>query len=161
MVDEYPMLFFSCRLLFFTLHCIYSIYTVEVERLWINLSNQRKEPLYEQIIQQVKQQIIQGELVEEQELPSIRMLAKESNTSVITVRRAYAELEREGYICTKQGKGCFVTSRPKEELRHNSEEEFLKEVDELLLKGQRLGFTMCEMSTMIDATIKTKGEDKQ
>lgn len=74
----------------------------------IIISNTAKEPIYEQISSQIKNLILQGKLQPDEPLPSIRNLAKELKVSVITTKRAYEELEKEGYIVTIGGKGTFV-----------------------------------------------------
>lgn len=74
----------------------------------IIVSNTSDEPIYLQILNQIKEQIMKGELVESHPLPSIRSLAKELNISVITTKRAYDELEKEGFIVTVAGKGSYV-----------------------------------------------------
>ena len=77
----------------------------------IIISNSSGVPIYEQICSQIKAQIVSGELREGELLPSIRLLAKELRISVITTKRAYEELEREGYIYTLAGKGCYVSAQ--------------------------------------------------
>lgn len=74
----------------------------------IILSNSSDKPIYEQISSQVKAQILSGTLAAGAKLPSIRALASDLGVSVITTKRAYADLEQLGFICTVQGKGCFV-----------------------------------------------------
>ncbi len=74
----------------------------------IIISNSNKQPIYEQISFQIKEQIIKGQLAKDELLPSIRNLAKELQISVITSKRAYEELERDGFIHTVPGKGTFV-----------------------------------------------------
>ena len=74
----------------------------------ILISNASGLPIYEQITTQIKQKILSGELAAGEALPSIRALAKDLRISVITTKRAYDELEREGLVCTVAGKGCFV-----------------------------------------------------
>ncbi len=74
----------------------------------IIITNQSDRPIYEQIIDQIKAQIMNGELKEGDALPSMRLLAKELRISIITTKRAYEELEREGYIESYTGKGSFV-----------------------------------------------------
>ena len=74
----------------------------------IIISNSAGVPIYEQITQQMKGLILRGELREGEALPSMRLLAKELRISVITTKRAYEELEREGFLTTVPGKGCFV-----------------------------------------------------
>lgn len=81
------------------------------------ISNSSPEPIYQQIVTQLKQLILAGDLNEADGLPSIRTLAKELQISVITTKRAYEELERDGYIETVAGKGSFVAAQNKELLR--------------------------------------------
>ena len=83
----------------------------------IIISNSSPEPIYEQIGKQIKSQIISGDLLEGAPLPSIRKLAQELHISVITTKRAYEELEKEGFIDTVGGKGTFVAIQNKELLR--------------------------------------------
>ena len=94
----------------------------------IFIDNKSGLPIYDQIYSQIKSQIISGGLREDQLLPSIRNLAKDLGISVITTRRAYDELEREGFIYTVAGKGCFVAAKNTELLR----EENLREIEERL-----------------------------
>ena len=96
----------------------------------IIIENASPLPIYEQIIQQVRAQILSGELKEGEMLPSIRALAKDLRISVITTRRAYDELEREGYIQTVAGRGSFVGRRSAELVR----EENLRRIEQLLGK---------------------------
>ena len=85
--------------------------------LHIVISNQSGKPIYEQIVEQVKALIISGELKEGDALPSMRLLAKELRISVITTKRAYEELEREGFLYSQTGKGSFVAGKDKELIR--------------------------------------------
>ena len=94
----------------------------------IILSNSSGKPIYEQIADQVKEQIMTGALSAGDALPSMRLLAKELRISVITTKRAYEELEREGFLTTVPGKGCFVAARDLELVR----EETLRRVEEHL-----------------------------
>ena len=81
------------------------------------VSNISDVPIYEQIKQQVKSAILSGELQEEEALPSLRTLAKELKISVLTITRAYNELEEEGFVKNLQGRGCFVMGRGSELIR--------------------------------------------
>jgi len=81
------------------------------------ISNASPDPIYQQIVRQIKGQIISGELPEGEPLPSIRALARELQISVITTKRAYEELDKEGLIDTVGGKGTFVASQNQEFLR--------------------------------------------
>lgn len=83
----------------------------------IILSNSSKKPIYEQIVDQVKEQIISGELKAGDALPSMRLLSRELHISVITTKRAYEDLERDGFLENVPGKGCFVTPQNKELIR--------------------------------------------
>lgn len=91
----------------------------------IIISNSSNQPIYEQIQTQIKNAIISGNIQPLEILPSIRVLAKELRISVITVKRAYDELEAEGYLETVVGKGCFVSQKNKELMR----EEQLKKIE--------------------------------
>lgn len=77
----------------------------------IIISNSSNSPIYEQIREQIKNKIISNELKVGEMLPSIRSLARDLKISVITTKTAYEELEREGYILTMQGKGCFIANK--------------------------------------------------
>ena len=81
------------------------------------IDNKSGEPIYNQIYSQIKNQIISGELKEDEMLPSIRGLAKDLRISFITTKRAYEELEREGFIYTLPAKGCYVAPQNVELLR--------------------------------------------
>ena len=94
----------------------------------IKISNAGGVPIYEQIVSQIKAKIIAGELMEGDALPSMRLLAKELRISVITTKRAYEELEREGFIVSMTGKGSFVAGKDLEFVR----EEHLRQIEELM-----------------------------
>ena len=89
---------------------MYTVYT-EMDGAF-TISQSDKRPMYLQIMEQIKQRIAVGDWKEGQPIPSIRQLAVDFQVSVITVKRAYLELEREGVIVTQQGKGSFVASKP-------------------------------------------------
>lgn len=94
----------------------------------IKISNAGGVPIYEQIVSQIKAKIIAGELREGDALPSMRLLAKELRISVITTKRAYEELEREGFIVSMTGKGSFVAGKDLEFVW----EEHLRQIEELM-----------------------------
>lgn len=94
----------------------------------IIIRNSSDMPIYEQIKEQLKKQIIEGKLKEGEQLPSIRYLAKELRISVITTKRAYDELEIEGFINSVQGKGSFVAIQNQDLIR----EEYLKKIENYL-----------------------------
>ena len=88
------------------------------------VSNASDKPIYEQIYSQIKGAILRGEAKEGDALPSIRALAKELRISVITTKRAFDDLERDGFICSVQGKGSFVAARNKELIREEHLNQF-------------------------------------
>lgn len=97
----------------------------------ILISNASPHPIYEQIVQQIRAQILGGDLTEGEQLPSIRKLARDLQISVITTKRAYEELEREGFINTVGGKGTFVAAQNPEFLR----EKRMRAVEEKLAEA--------------------------
>ena len=101
----------------------------------ILIDNKSGEPIYNQIYSQIRSQIISGGLAENELLPSIRGLAKDLRISFLTTKRAYDDLEAEGFIYTIPGKGCFIAARNTELLR----EENLKKIEEHLDEIVRLG----------------------
>ena len=107
----------------------------------IYIDNKSGTPIYDQIYTQIKNQIISGDLKEDELLPSIRNLAKDLRISVITTKRAYDELERDGFIYTLPAKGCFVAPKNVELLR----EENLKKMEELMQEIVRLAAS-CNIS---------------
>ena len=118
----------------------------------IIISNAGGAPIYEQICSQIKAKIMSGELAEGDALPSIRLLAKELRISVITTKRAYEELEREGFLVTYPGKGSFVAGKNLELIR----EERLRQIEELRSRARELaaqcGLTDAELAEMLRLT---------
>ncbi len=116
--------------------------------LTIVISNASDQPIYDQIYTQLKNSILTGQLSEGEALPSIRALAKELRISVITTKRAYDELERDGFIDMVAGKGCFVARRNMELLR----EENLRQIEEYMQRIAELaavcGLTKQELLEM-------------
>lgn len=116
----------------------------------IIISNSNSSPIYEQITRQIKDHILQGELKAGDALPSMRVLAKELRISLITTKRAYEELERDGFIETVPGKGCFVSEKNTEFLR----EEQLRQVEGFLQQAadaaRRCGLSLDELREMLE-----------
>lgn len=109
--------------------------------MYIYIDNKGGMPIYDQIYTQIKNEILSGKLRENDALPSIRNLAKDLRISVITTKRAYDELEREGYIYTLPAKGCFVAPQNRELIR----EENLKKVEMHLDEIRKLAL-LCGLS---------------
>lgn len=118
------------------------------------VSNASDRPIYEQIYTQIKGAILRGECREGDPLPSIRALAKELRISVITTKRAFDDLERDGFIYSVQGKGSFVAVKNRELLR----EEYLRQVEGKLSEAISLarsgGVTDEELSEMFSYLLK-------
>jgi GntR family transcriptional regulator len=132
----------------------YNVYNVYIqfkgEHMDIIISNSKSEPIYEQIYEQIKSHIMSGKLRAGDALPSMRLLAQELRISVITTKRAYEELERDGFIESYTGKGSFVKAQNAELLR----EENLRQTEELLSQACRLaqscGISADELKAIID-----------
>lgn len=120
----------------------------------IIISNSSGKPIYEQITGQIKNMIINGELIPGQPLPSMRLLAKELRISVITTKRAYEDLERDGFITTLVGKGSFVSETNTELVK----EEQLKIIEEYLEKAadsaRMSGIKLEELHDILDMIYK-------
>ncbi len=120
----------------------------------IIITNGSSKPIYEQIASQIKAAILSGELMEGSPLPSIRALANDLHISVITTKRAYAELEEAGFIDTVQGKGSFVAGGNLELLR----EERLRQVEALLTsavaEAASAGINPDEVREMLDVLLE-------
>ena len=120
----------------------------------IIISNTSGKPIYEQIVSQVKGLILSGKLREGEALPSMRLLARELRISVITTKRAYEELEREGFVQSVPGKGSFVAARDAEILR----EETLRKIERALSEAVELaragGVSGEELKETIDLLLR-------
>lgn len=107
----------------------------------IIITNSSNEPIYKQIIKQIKAMIIRGELKEGQVLPSIRGLAKDLQVSVITTKRAYDELEKEGFIYVVPGKGSYVAAQNREDIREQKLRIVEDKLSEIVTLSKMLGIS--------------------
>ncbi|MBQ8747860.1 MAG: GntR family transcriptional regulator [Clostridia bacterium] len=98
----------------------------------ILIDNKSGVPIYDQIYSQIKSQIISGILEQDETLPSIRALAKDLRISFITTKRAYEELEKDGFIYTLPGKGCYVAPKNVELLREENLKKIEAHMDEIV-----------------------------
>ncbi|MDR3587997.1 MAG: GntR family transcriptional regulator [Desulfosporosinus sp.] len=114
----------------------------------IIIANSSPDPIYQQIVSQIKNLILKGDLTEAEALPSIRILAKELQISVITTKRAYEELERDGYIETVGGKGSFVSTQNKELLREKRLRVVEEKVAAAILAARTVGLEREELLEM-------------
>ena len=115
----------------------------------IIIDNKSGVPIYDQIYSQIKAQIIGDALRQDEALPSIRSLAKDLRISVITTKRAYAELEKEGFIYTIAAKGCFVAPKNVELLREETLKNIENHIDQIVRLSQSVGLSEQEILDMV------------
>ena len=132
--------------------------TVRGDVLYIVLSNSSDLPIYEQIKEQVKTQILSGELSENEMLPSLRQLAKDLKISVLTTTRAYNELEEEGFITSRQGKGFFVMPRGSDLLREQLIKDVETNLNNAILSAQRASMTDDELVQLLKLLLEVSAE---
>lgn len=135
--------FFFEKVLDKSVTTVYTVYIQYERRAQMNIfiDNRSGAPIYDQIYSQIKNQIISGTLIENEPLPSIRNLAKDLRISVVTTKRAYDELEREGFIYTLPAKGCFVAAQNTELLKEHN----LKKIEEHVIEIKNLA-AACQLS---------------
>lgn len=126
--------------------------------MYIVLSNSSDLPIYEQIKEQVKTQILCGELSENEMLPSLRQLAKDLKISVLTTTRAYNELEEEGFITSRQGKGFFVMPRGSDLLREQLIKDVETNLNNAILSAQRASMTDDELVQLLKLLLEVSDE---
>ena len=115
-----------------------------MKRLHIIIRNSSGTPIYEQIVAQIKDAILTGGLAPGEALPSMRLLAKELKISVITTKRAYEELEREGFISTQQGRGSFVAERDLEFVREEKMRQLESQLEQAAATAKGCGVDRAE-----------------
>lgn len=116
----------------------------------IIISNSANEPIYLQIINQIKSQILTGDLKEGQALPSIRSLAKELEISVITTKRAYDELEKDGFIVTVAGKGSYVAPVNADILKENKMKMIEQKLSDTITEAKLIGMSLEELKKILE-----------
>lgn len=115
----------------------------------ILIDNKSGTPIYDQIYSQIKAQIISGELQENEMLPSIRGLAKDLRISFITTKRAYDELEKEGFLYTIPAKGCYVAPKNVELLREESLKKIEDHIDQIMKLAASCNLSKDDIVSMI------------
>ena len=115
----------------------------------ISIDNKSGAPIYDQIYSQIKNMIISGELREDEMLPSIRGLAKDLRISFITTKRAYDELEREGYIYAVQAKGCYVAPKNVELIREENLKKIEHHMEEIVKLAASCNLSQQELMEML------------
>lgn len=118
------------------------------------INNSIMVPIYEQIVDQIKLLIRDGELKENDILPSVRALSSELRISALTVKKAYDALEQEGYIVTVHGKGSYVASCNKELLLEEQKKELEKELLQTIQKGRRYGISDRDIKALFEIILE-------
>lgn len=126
--------------------------------MFIVLSNSSELPIYEQIKEQIKTQILSGELEENEMLPSLRQLAKDLKISVLTTTRAYNELEEEGYISSRPGKGFFVMPSSSELLREQLIREVENNLNAAIQASRRMSMTDDELVKLLKLLLEVSDD---
>ena len=116
----------------------------------IIINNSLMIPIYEQIVDQIKTLIRKGELKENDNLPSVRALARELKISALTVKKAYDNLEQEGYTVTVHGKGTYVAAANTERMKEEQRREVETDLDNAVQKGRRCGLTDEEIRELFE-----------
>lgn len=111
-------------------------------------------PIYEQIVDQVKKMIRDGELIENDALPSVRSLSKDLKISALTVKKAYDTLESEGFTTTIHGKGTYVTATNTELLLEEQKKEVEAELEKAIQKGRRCGISDEDLYTLFELILE-------
>ncbi|MBN1272144.1 MAG: GntR family transcriptional regulator [Candidatus Aminicenantes bacterium] len=109
--------------------------------MFIVISTSNPDPMYKQVTDQIKDAIAAGSLAPGSKIPSIREMARELNISEITIKRAYSDLENEGFILTRSGMGSFVADVDRQKLRSEKLEEIKKDLEGMLKAGEKFGIT--------------------
>jgi GntR family transcriptional regulator len=117
--------------------------------MFIVISPMNPEPMYKQVTNQIKDAIAAGTLKAEDKLPSIREISKELKISMITIKRAYADLESEGYLFTRPGLGSFVADIGKEKLREEKLTEITREVRRILATGEKVNISADDVISIV------------
>ncbi|MFC2164675.1 GntR family transcriptional regulator [Acidobacteriota bacterium] len=123
--------------------------------MFIVVSPLNPDPMYKQVTDQIRDAIASGLLKPEEKLPSIREMSKELKISMITIKRAYSDLENEGYIITRSGLGSYVANVSKQKLRDEKLLEIRKDIAKILQAGHKFDIT----ATDIIALLKEKKEN--
>lgn len=120
----------------------------------IIINNSSMQPIYEQIVSQIKSAIMCGELKEEQALPSVRTLAKELKVSALTVKKAYDALDEEGFIITVHGKGSFVNFANQNLMLEEKKKEVEADLEMAIRKGRSCGMSNQEMLELFQIVLE-------
>ena len=120
----------------------------------IIISNSCGQPIYEQIVNQIKDKIMHGELLEETMLPSVRTLAKDLKVSALTVKKAYDQLEEEGFVNTVHGKGSFVACANQAQMLEEKKKEVESEFEQTIRKARSCGMEDTEIRELFEIVLE-------
>lgn len=140
-----------------------TVYNAHIQKLQrgdgvnILIDNKSGTPIYDQIYSQIKGQIISGALKQDELLPSIRGLAKDLRISFITTKRAYEELEKEGFIYTLPAKGCYVAPKNVELLREENLKKIEEHIDEIVRLAASCNLSKQEIMEMVHFSLEEQG----
>lgn len=112
------------------------------------------QPVYEQIVCQIKDKIMHGELIEETMLPSVRTLAKDIKVSALTVKKAYDQLEAEGFVVTVHGKGSFVACANQAQMLEEKKKEVEAEFEQMIRKARSCGMEDREIQELFEIVLE-------
>ncbi len=118
------------------------------------INHSSMQPVYEQIVNQVKDKIMHGELIEETMLPSVRTLAKEIKVSALTVKKAYDQLDAEGFVVTVHGKGSFVASANQARMLEEKKKEVESEFEQAIRKARSCGMEENEIKELFEIVLE-------
>lgn len=118
------------------------------------INNSSMQPIYEQIVSQMKKEIMRGELQEGAMLPSVRTLAKELKVSALTVKKAYDALDAEGFVVTVHGKGSFVTLASQELMLEEKKKEVEADLEMAIRKGRSCGMSSQEITELFQIVLE-------
>lgn len=133
---------------------LYTVYTGEVKLMHIIINGSLMVPLYEQITDQIKTMIRKGELKENDNLPSVRTLSKELKISALTVKKAYDNLEAEGFVVTVHGKGTYIAAANAELLLEEQKKELEADLEMVIQKGRRFGISKEDIRSLFELILE-------
>lgn len=120
------------------------------------INNSSMQPIYEQIVGQIKEKIMNGELSQEEMLPSVRTLSKELRISALTVKKAYDALEQEGFIVTVHGKGSFISCMNQNLVQEEQRREVETSMESVIRKARCCGMTEEEIKELFELILEEK-----
>lgn len=122
----------------------------------IIINNASMQPIYDQVVEQIKAMIMNNTVVEHEPLPSVRTLAKELKISALTVKKAYDKLEEDGFIVTVHGKGSFIASANPEFMQEEHRKEVESLLEQAILKGRKGGMSNQEITDLFTLIMEDK-----